>query len=249
MQTTRTNAITQAPRARPAHRLALCAAGALALAACEQPADPEPRPSPALAASPATNRAPHDVSPHREGFVHTRGGVRLHYLDWGGTGPALVLLTGLGDNAHVYDDLVPALGARYRVIALTRRGYGQSSRPATGYDVNSLVGDDLAVLDRLGVQRFYLAGHSLGAHEVTRMAAGYPDRVVRAVYLDGSLVDRSRAPGCPGVPADPPEPGDITEAPPPTAVTTRPSRRSRATRAGSRWAGGRPLARPPSGTP
>src|SRR5690349_13742617 len=93
---------------------------------------------PAVPALGALAPAPDDRSPHREGFVR-RDGVLLHYLDWGGSGPPLVLVPGRGENAHVFDDLAPRLVPRYRVVALTRRGYGQSGRPVTGFDVNSLV--------------------------------------------------------------------------------------------------------------
>ncbi|HKU82005.1 MAG TPA: hypothetical protein VJP76_07530, partial [Candidatus Tumulicola sp.] len=45
-----------------------------------------------------------DESPHTVRFVNVAPNVRLEVLDWGGSGPPLVLLTGLGDTAHVYDD-------------------------------------------------------------------------------------------------------------------------------------------------
>ena len=38
------------------------------------------------------------------------GGVRLHYVDWGGTGPAIILISGLGDSARIFDDLAPRSG-------------------------------------------------------------------------------------------------------------------------------------------
>jgi pimeloyl-ACP methyl ester carboxylesterase len=54
-------------------------------------------------------------------------------LDWGGSGQPLVLLTGLGDNAHVFDKFAPKLTASYHVYGITRRGYGASSALASGY--------------------------------------------------------------------------------------------------------------------
>ena len=60
----------------------------------------------------------------------SRRGVRLHYLDFGGTGAnRVVLLAGLGNTAHAFDDFAPALTDRFHVIALTRRGFGESSHP------------------------------------------------------------------------------------------------------------------------
>jgi pimeloyl-ACP methyl ester carboxylesterase len=139
--------------------------------------------------------APGDDSPHREGIVRTTGAT-IHYLDWGGSGPPLVLIAGRGENAHVFDDIAPRLTSRYRVVAITRRGYGQSGRPAGGFDVNTLVDDDLAVLDRLKLGRVYLAAHSIGSHEITRLAVRHPERVARLVYLDGSLNDRCGSSEC-----------------------------------------------------
>ena len=50
-----------------------------------------------------------DTSPHTSDFV-TVNGIRLHYLDWGGRGPALVFLAGLGCNAYIFDRLAPRFG-------------------------------------------------------------------------------------------------------------------------------------------
>jgi hypothetical protein len=73
-----------------------------------------------------------DPSPHAVKFVTVDENVQLEVLDWGGSGPALVLLAGLGDTAHVFDDFATALTARHRVLAITRRAHGRSSTPPTG---------------------------------------------------------------------------------------------------------------------
>ena len=58
--------------------------------------------------------------------------VRLHYIDYGGKGPVVILLAGLGSTAHIFDEFGPLLRQDHRVIADTRRGYGQSGDPADG---------------------------------------------------------------------------------------------------------------------
>ena len=74
-----------------------------------------------------------DPSSHATRFVTVADDVQLEVLDWGGSGPALVLLAGLGDTGHVFDEFAPLLTARYRVLAVTRRGHGTSSAPPDGY--------------------------------------------------------------------------------------------------------------------
>src|SRR6185295_6620938 len=90
-----------------------------------------------------------DPAHHKSGSVVVAPGVRLHYLDFGGTGEPVVLLAGLGNTAHAYDDFAPGLTDRFHVIALTRRGFGESSHPKSGYETPRLVDDIIAVLDRL----------------------------------------------------------------------------------------------------
>jgi pimeloyl-ACP methyl ester carboxylesterase len=127
-----------------------------------------------------------DRSPHRVRFVAVAPGVGLETLDWGGTGPPLVFLSGLQDVAHGFDDFAPRFTDRFHVVALTRRGYGASSRTVAGYDLAGRVADLRAVLDSLGLERVALAGHSIAGDELTAFAAAYPARVSRLVYLDAA---------------------------------------------------------------
>jgi pimeloyl-ACP methyl ester carboxylesterase len=127
-----------------------------------------------------------DPAPHRAGYALS-GGVRIQYLDFGGSGEPLVLLTGLGSSAHIFDDLAPRFTDKFRVIALTRRGHAQSDHPDTGYGLDTLVADLKAVLDTLGLRRVNLAGHSIAGRELTRFATLYPDRVASLIYIDALL--------------------------------------------------------------
>lgn len=123
-----------------------------------------------------------DPSPHAQGFVIANG-VRLEYLDWGGTGPALILIHGSGDNAHAFDDLAPAFTDRFHVLAYSRRGHGRSAAKPP-YDTATLTEDLRGFMDALGIAKANLVGWSLGGNEITAMAARYPERVARLVYLD-----------------------------------------------------------------
>ncbi len=79
--------------------------------------------------------------------------MHLEVLDWGGSGRSLVLLAGSGNTAHVFDDFAPKLTDCCHVYAVTRRGFGASSHPASGYDDQQLADDVLAVLDALKINK------------------------------------------------------------------------------------------------
>jgi pimeloyl-ACP methyl ester carboxylesterase len=84
----------------------------------------------------------------------------------------------------VFDEFAPKLTPDYHVYGITRRGYGASSAPATGYSADRLGDDVLAVLDALKLERPVLAGHSIGGEEMSSVATRHPDRVAGLIYLD-----------------------------------------------------------------
>lgn len=130
-----------------------------------------------------------DTSPHKSDFVNMNG-VRLHYLDWGGNGPVLLFLTGLGNSAHIYDKFAPRFTDKFHVIALTRRGHGDSDYPETGYDVDTLTEDVRQFMNSLDIDKAILVGHSMANVELCRFSALYPERVLKLVFLD-SAYDRT----------------------------------------------------------
>lgn len=134
-----------------------------------------------------------DPSPHMRHVVAVAPGVKLEVLDWGGKGEWLVFLAGLGGSAHSFDNFAPRFVDRFHVIAITRRGFGASSQPASGYDIETLVGDIVAVLDTLSIARASFVAHSFGGNEITSLAAQFPNRVRRLVYLDATY-DYTSAP-------------------------------------------------------
>lgn len=127
-----------------------------------------------------------DTAHHAAAMVRVAPDVRLHYLDFGGQGPTIVFLAGLGNTAHAFDDFAPRFTDRFHCVALTRRGFGESDHPADGYDTPRLVEDIRAALDTLGLRRVILVGHSIAGEEMTRFAVTYPTRVDRLVYLDAA---------------------------------------------------------------
>ena len=117
-------------------------------------------------------------------FVDVQPDVKLEVLDWGGTGRSLVLLAGLGNTAHVFDSLGPKLAAHYHVIGITRRGFGQSSAPQTGFDARRLGDDVVAVLDALHIADPVLVGHSIAGEELSAVSTYHPGRAAALIYLE-----------------------------------------------------------------
>jgi pimeloyl-ACP methyl ester carboxylesterase len=131
-----------------------------------------------------------NLSNHKSDFVNVNG-IRLHYLDWGGTGPALIFLTGMGSSAYIFGGFAPLFTDKFHVLALTRRGHGDSDYPETGYDPDTLTEDIRQFMDSLNIDKAILAGHSIAGVELTHFAATYPERVEKLVYLD-ALDDRRK---------------------------------------------------------
>jgi non-heme chloroperoxidase len=128
----------------------------------------------------------HDPSPHAIKLVTVDKKVKLEVLDWGGSGRPLVLLAGLGDTAHVFDDFAPKLTSEYHVYGITRRGFGASSIPASGYSADRLGDDVLAVLDTLKIDRPVLVGHSIAGGELSSVGTRYPGRIAGLIYLEAA---------------------------------------------------------------
>ena len=141
-----------------------------------------------------------DPSPHRVHFVTVQPGVKLEVLDWGGNGPPLVFLSGLGGTGHSFDGFAEKFTGKHHVYAITRRGFGLSSSPPdtdANYDADRLGDDFLAVIDALHIQKPVLAGHSIAGEELSSVGTRHPEKIAGVIYLDAlnqySFYDPSEA--------------------------------------------------------
>lgn len=124
-------------------------------------------------------------------------GVSLEVIDWGGSGPALVFLAGLGNTAHIFDRFAPKFTRKYHVYGITRRGFGASSSPppdGSNYSADQLGDDVLKVIDILGLHRPVLVGHSIAGEELSSIGSRYPGRIGGLVYLDAGYAYALYAP-------------------------------------------------------
>ena len=119
-------------------------------------------------------------------FVTVDKDVRVEVVDWGGTGRPLILLAALGADAHIYDQFAPKLTGTNHVYGITRRGFGASSVPASGYSADRLGDDELAVMDFLKLDRPVLVGHSMAGEELSSVGSRHPERVAGLVYLEAA---------------------------------------------------------------
>jgi pimeloyl-ACP methyl ester carboxylesterase len=125
----------------------------------------------------------------RAGIEHrfaSVGDVRLHYLI-AGKGDPVILLHGYAENSHMWRPLMVELAKSHTVIAPDLRGFGQSSKPMTGYDKKTMAHDIHALAQSLGYQREIVVGHDIGLMVAYAYAAQYPNEVDRIVLMDAFL--------------------------------------------------------------
>ncbi len=137
--------------------------------------------------------------PHHAMFIKVDTDVKLEVLDWGGSGRPVILLSGLGDTAHIFDTFAPKLSATCHVYGITRRGFGHSSPlppSAENYSADRLGDDVVAVIDALKLNRPVLIGHSIAGEELSSVGSRHPEKIAGLIYLEAAYAyayyDRSQ---------------------------------------------------------
>jgi non-heme chloroperoxidase len=133
-----------------------------------------------------------DTSSHTAHVVQVEPGTSVEVLDRGGSGHTLVLLTQLGQTAHIYDEWAPKLARAYRVVGVTRRGYGESTLAVDAAMSTERLGRDIvAVLDTLKLPRAVLVGHGFAGEELSWVGSNRASSVAGLIYIDAAY-DRTR---------------------------------------------------------
>jgi haloacetate dehalogenase len=132
-----------------------------------------------------------EVASHFPGFEHvdvrTQGAViRLRH---GGSGPPLLLVHGNPQNHTCWYKIAARLAEHYHVILPDLRGYGDSSLPEAGvnhvnYSFRAMSADILEIMDQLGHEQFFVAGHDRGGRTVHRLCLDHPQRVKKVCLMD-----------------------------------------------------------------
>lgn len=116
-------------------------------------------------------------------------GVTTYYED-AGSGSSVVLVHGLGGSTAIWEPVIPALAAEFRVVAYDMRGSSRSSRPAGPWALSDLVADLDAVVDGLDLAPAAVAGHSMAGAVAIAYAARHAGRA-RAVVGVGAVTELS----------------------------------------------------------
>ncbi|MEC4593082.1 MULTISPECIES: alpha/beta fold hydrolase [Nitrospirillum] len=144
----------------------------------------------------------------RHGLV-TANGVRLHYVEGGPEGeqqgPPVLLIPGWPQSWYAWRHVMPLLAdAGRRVIAVDPRGFGDSDRPAGGYDLGTVAADMHGLADVLGLLEagpLDVVGHDVGTWIGHAYAADWPGDVRRLALVDAALPGITPPPP-PGIPSD-----------------------------------------------
>ena len=122
-----------------------------------------------------------DAFDHR--YIRVNG-IRMHYVQAGAGGRLLVLLHGFPEFWWSWRYQIPALSRYFTVVAPDLRGYGESDKPAWGYELDVLVNDVVSLIRELDHGRAIIAGHDWGGNLAWSLAIAYPHRVERLIALN-----------------------------------------------------------------
>ena len=119
--------------------------------------------------------------------VELPNGVTLPYVEQGGpTGVPVMFLHGFTDSWRSFGLVLPHLPNSIHAFALTMRGHGDASRPATGYGIGDFAGDIAQFQEATNLRAAVIVGHSMGAGVALRFAIDRPELVLGLVLVGAS---------------------------------------------------------------
>ncbi|WP_037366697.1 alpha/beta fold hydrolase [Amycolatopsis orientalis] len=125
--------------------------------------------------------------PDLPGFAH-RWVDGIHAVEGGQpAGPALVLLAGFPQTWWAWRKAMPGLAERFRVLAIDLPGQGHSERPHDSYDTHTVASRVQAAVTALGVPKYWLAAHDIGAWVAFSLALQHEDRLHGVALLDAGI--------------------------------------------------------------
>jgi pimeloyl-ACP methyl ester carboxylesterase len=131
------------------------------------------------------------AAPPPDGFASkfaNVNGIRMHYVT-GGSGVPVILLHGWPQTWYAWHRIMPALGARFTVVAPDLRGGGESDKPRTdsGYTKRLMAEDIHTLVAELGFDKVIVVGHDIGMMVAYAYAATHPDEIRGLVTAEAPL--------------------------------------------------------------
>ena len=115
-------------------------------------------------------------------------GIEMQFAEWPGQNQTIFCLHGLTANCRSFDAIADGISPPHRVLAMDLRGRGLSDKPATGYSLDHHCRDLESAAANMGINKFFLMGHSLGAYITLAYAASHPEQVKGIILVDGGAV-------------------------------------------------------------
>jgi pimeloyl-ACP methyl ester carboxylesterase len=113
---------------------------------------------------------------------------RMAYVS-AGKGPALILMHSLGFSADSFSTVRESLARQYTVYALDMLGHGYSDKTPTNYMIEDYGQSVIAFMDKLGLERAFVCGNSIGAFLALEMAVSYPERLSKLILIGLAVRD------------------------------------------------------------
>ncbi|MGB9980023.1 alpha/beta fold hydrolase [Methanobacterium sp.] len=115
------------------------------------------------------------------------------YYEVHGEGEPLVLITGLSSDHKTWLPFLPAFTNNYRVLIMDNRGIGQTEYPDTQFSVDDMADDTAGLMNKLGIEKAHVIGHSLGGRIAQKLVLKYPEKVKSLILCATSASQPKRS--------------------------------------------------------
>lgn len=105
------------------------------------------------------------------------------FYDIQGTGEPLLLIAGFSCDYSYWSLLMPLLTSQYQVIRFDNRGIGRSSVPDSPYSIKQMASDTAALVEKIGLDKVHIVGHSMGGQIAQELVLAYPEKVKSLILL------------------------------------------------------------------
>lgn len=119
-----------------------------------------------------------------------KANVHIQELNTGAKESVLMVHSMLGSLAEYYFSIAPVLARKYHIVLYDLKGHGKSEKVTSGYGLQAMADDLLALMDTLKMPSVHLAGYSYGALIALKMAARHPQKIKKLVIIEAPDPDK-----------------------------------------------------------